>query len=719
MEKTDLRNASFILILTAILLSLAVPTQAEYNNLFAYDDLYRAGRYSYIIDSLAGQSDEVKLIKARAMATLGEKKQALKQLALIDSDNLEAAAIYYRYGQHAKAKNISLACLSKGGFSSLFARYLIAVSISRSDTPNFESLQMMTQSPVELIKSTANLRLAEYYLTDNRNDSTLAYLDRVKPLALSRDDRQKYHYLKSKAMFKDQRFDLALDYVTDGLSGRRFNNHKQVMVDFAVDSLFPNLTYPQSLKLIGSLKRSRCFDEAISLLDKIETNDSLLIIQAWSLFGKRHYTKASRLFESLLESSDSLIMPEAYYGRAVCDYRRGRRLSGARQLLDFAAKYPESPLVPRALFTAGEFYQRSNPQQSAEILRNLTDNYPDSKFYGRSLYLLCQIYQKLGHYNLALQAYSSYGKDDNLADMFDYWLYKTSSPDSALLRRIIERRNHSFYNIKARQQLGINQPEFSQSFDEFIIGFFTKVDKYLASRNYKIVSDERIAYADSLYRYGLENEAGRHLLFLHNQKRSLNLDLALLRKCLELNLDLAFFDILEDFKNLLKRRGFSFSHDEWQRLEYPILFDEMVAFHSGDKIDPYLALAVIRRESRFDPSAVSSVGASGLMQLMPATAAQMAAGDGEPQEWIFEPGYNIKLGCKYLRWLDVRLKRDEVVVAAYNAGPTAAKKWLKQAGPEEETYIETVGYEQSRNYARWVIGDYYWYRYLWPSQFSN
>ena len=141
-------------------------------------------------------------------------------------------------------------------------------------------------------------------------------------------------------------------------------------------------------------------------------------------------------------------------------------------------------------------------------------------------------------------------------------------------------------------------------------------------------------------------------------------------------------------------------------------------YNSGE-IDPYLALAVIRRESRFDPYAISGVGATGLMQLMESTAAQMNGTRTISQESLFDPGYNVKLGFKYLRWLKRRLPNDEMVIAAYNAGPSAAKRWHKQAGTDIETYIETIGYDQSRNYTRWVMGDYLWYKKIWPIEFNE
>jgi soluble lytic murein transglycosylase-like protein len=104
-------------------------------------------------------------------------------------------------------------------------------------------------------------------------------------------------------------------------------------------------------------------------------------------------------------------------------------------------------------------------------------------------------------------------------------------------------------------------------------------------------------------------------------------------------------------------------------------------------IAPPLLKAVMAAESNFDPAAVSHKGASGLMQLMPATARDMNVLD------IFDPAQNIDGGARYLRHLHDRFGGDlEKVLAAYNAGPDAV---LRSRGsipriPETQAYVRKV-----------------------------
>lgn len=105
------------------------------------------------------------------------------------------------------------------------------------------------------------------------------------------------------------------------------------------------------------------------------------------------------------------------------------------------------------------------------------------------------------------------------------------------------------------------------------------------------------------------------------------------------------------------------------------------------RIPSSLLRAVIHAESNFDPRAVSPKGAAGLMQLMPITAEEMYVKD------IFDVHDNIEGGARYLRFLANMFDGDMVkIVAAYNAGPDAVKKFGGLVPPYDETqaYVHKV-----------------------------
>jgi hypothetical protein len=98
------------------------------------------------------------------------------------------------------------------------------------------------------------------------------------------------------------------------------------------------------------------------------------------------------------------------------------------------------------------------------------------------------------------------------------------------------------------------------------------------------------------------------------------------------------------------------------------------------RLDPLLVAAVIEVESSFRPRAVSRAGALGLMQVMPATGAWLAAEAGRPDRGtpphLLEPEWNVALGVRYLAHLLERFGRVEEALVAYNAGPNRARRIL-------------------------------------------
>jgi soluble lytic murein transglycosylase-like protein len=115
----------------------------------------------------------------------------------------------------------------------------------------------------------------------------------------------------------------------------------------------------------------------------------------------------------------------------------------------------------------------------------------------------------------------------------------------------------------------------------------------------------------------------------------------------------------------------------------PVIDGYIVESSARYDVDPLLILAQMKQESGFKQKATSHKGASGLMQLMPATAMRFGVKN------IYDPEQNIDAGVKYMRWLLDKFNGDvKLALAGYNAGEGAVMKYGNQIPP----YRETQGY---------------------------
>ena len=132
--------------------------------------------------------------------------------------------------------------------------------------------------------------------------------------------------------------------------------------------------------------------------------------------------------------------------------------------------------------------------------------------------------------------------------------------------------------------------------------------------------------------------------------------------------------------------------------------------------------AIVRQESAFNSRALSPAGARGLMQLMPTTAARIAKNNSLPysrRNLINDKSYNLKLGQLYIKKLLGMYNNSYVLtLAAYNAGPSRVKRWLRIHGdPRDQDvdsidWIEKIPFSETRNYIQRVMESLHVYREL-------
>jgi len=153
-------------------------------------------------------------------------------------------------------------------------------------------------------------------------------------------------------------------------------------------------------------------------------------------------------------------------------------------------------------------------------------------------------------------------------------------------------------------------------------------------------------------------------------------------------------------------------------LMYPRAYQATVEANASQVgLDPFLAWAIMRRESGFRPEVVSSADARGLMQIIPPTAraiaSELKATTPAPDD-LYAPEINVRFGTWYLSALLDRMGHPALCAASYNAGPSAVSRWVAQRGllPLDE-WIEEIPFKETRGYVKQVLADYVVYQQLY------
>jgi soluble lytic murein transglycosylase len=150
----------------------------------------------------------------------------------------------------------------------------------------------------------------------------------------------------------------------------------------------------------------------------------------------------------------------------------------------------------------------------------------------------------------------------------------------------------------------------------------------------------------------------------------------------------------------------------WDDIEirFPLAYQpslELVA--KNIEIPPYTLFAIARQESAFNPSATSSAGAMGMIQVMPATAKSTARKHKLPyrnKKQLHDPAINLPIGAKYYSDLLARFDNNRILAtAAYNAGPSRVEQWLRKTSGKLpfDVWIALIPFKETRSYVQNIM----------------
>ncbi len=226
----------------------------------------------------------------------------------------------------------------------------------------------------------------------------------------------------------------------------------------------------------------------------------------------------------------------------------------------------------------------------------------------------------------------------------------------------------------------------------------------------------RFTRASELMKLGLSDWANGELFDIERRTRNKTYLHMLMAAYVEAGSYGRAVDIAQDgiFEHERQVGGLSGARGIWQ-FAFPRAYAKFVKKNCKRfGVPEQMVWAIMRAESRFNPNAISAVGARGLVQLMPYTAEQLEKLMHHPPisaAQLIEPQNNIELGTRYLARL---LKQFDgyvpLVAAAYNAGPQRVYSWLHSFGNlDMDEFVEHIPFVETREYVKKVVRNYILY----------
>ncbi len=453
--------------------------------------------------------------------------------------------------------------------------------------------------------------------------------------------------------------------------------------------------------------------------------------RARALMSLRRTTEAIQLLNKKLAAS-----PEQDAWRLatlVGAYRRLEDEDGVvRTTEEIAREYPESPACASAWDEAGNYFVRQGDWGKAAVYyRKLADSFPRSGMAPEASWRVAwtayleRDYSKAGE---LMAAFLRRYPDSSWVPAALYWLGRLAEErgdpgEARFLYQLLDQRfGNNFYAGQAAERLqkaplraatkvtpqnssvaavasGIPAPP-APTFSPC-----TAPQGIELAGRYKILEGLALDdLAEEALRREIEENPGRpeiSLILARNLARQGRADVALF----------AAQQAAPDYPN------YDFSmlpRDIWQVL-YPQSYKTLVGRYARSHGLPVsLVMGLIRQESAFNPRATSPSNARGLMQVLPQTVSRRRAQRRVAARRLYEPAYNLRIGCAYLR---DRLRafdgKPELALASYHAGPTRVRRWLAAREFAEPTeFLETIPIPATRRYVERVLRDASIYRQI-------
>ncbi len=428
-------------------------------------------------------------------------------------------------------------------------------------------------------------------------------------------------------------------------------------------------------------------------------------------------------------------------------YNQGSYTIAAKTLLDFVTAVPNSELSVEYLMSAARIYERdAQYPQALETWARVANEYPGTEQASTAVFLMGIVYYRNGETVAALDAFNRSLTLSSLAvDQARGYLWlgkaqqKLGNNEDALnaWRKAQTFDPGGYYSERARDLL-IDRTPFTpptstnlapnliserKDADSWIRLTFNLSAETDLSGLGPLAADPRIIRGTELWEIGLYEDAR---LEFENLRAEINNDAVSTYRLTNYMLDIGLYrSAIFAARQILTLAGLD-DHTEsmmappyFSHVRYGLYYSDLVLPDAQtNELDPLFIFSVIRQESLFEGFVVSNAGARGLMQIVPSTGAQIVSELVWPFNYdekdLYRPDVSVAFGTHYLGKNRSLLDGDlYATLAAYNAGPGSALLWKELAGNDPDLFLESVRFEETRNYIRNIYEIYVIYRRLY------
>jgi soluble lytic murein transglycosylase len=394
-------------------------------------------------------------------------------------------------------------------------------------------------------------------------------------------------------------------------------------------------------------------------------------------------------------------------------YRRGL-LAEAAALWRRVVNIPGAPDGAYAAFMLGDMHHDAGRTREAiEAYELNVTRYPNSSYAGTALFRLGMLSMLREDPARAVDHFDAYRRRSPGGNWYHasvYWAARAreAAGDSAAARAVYREALGydplSYYGIRAGQALSLDPWEF--------------IDRR-SMPAVPTMTDEQVEMVRRMNDLRSLGWRQRGLRELWNRDRAGENQQRLLALAIGLNENGWSWQGTGLAQQVLATRGGLWT-DALLRAVYPLIYAPVLAHVAEQEgLDPALMAAVIRRESQFDREVRSPVGATGLMQLMPATASEVARRiqlAEFQEEQLRVPEVNMTLGARYLRdMLDRYGGSVTPALISYNAGPHRYTRWREypEFRADADLMVERIPFAETRIYVKTILAYRYIYERLW------